>query len=125
MKVLLVDNDDVSRVLMQHTLERSGFDVMSAGNGNSALELLLAHEGPCIALVDPSTHGTEGLEICREVRSSSNNPSVYMILLSSREGASIELLSDSVGEAPALIPHPIGEVAASYRHLRHFQFYTR
>jgi GntR family transcriptional regulator len=39
-------------------------------------------------------------------------------LLSSREGASIELLSDSIGEAPALIPHAVGEVAPSYRHLR-------
>ncbi|HEY4356191.1 MAG TPA: EAL domain-containing protein [Acidobacteriaceae bacterium] len=85
MTVLLVDNDDVSRVLMQHTLERNGFDVMSADNGHTALEMLLAHEGPCIALVDPDTHGAEGLDICREVRSSSNNPSVYLILLSSRE----------------------------------------
>ena len=39
-------------------------------------------------------------------------------LLSSREGAVIELLSDSVGEAPAVIPHAIGEVAPGYRHLR-------
>lgn len=39
-------------------------------------------------------------------------------LITSREGASIELLSDSVGEAPAVIPHSIGEVSSSYRHLR-------
>lgn len=39
-------------------------------------------------------------------------------LLTSREGATIELLSNSVGEAPAIIPHPIGEICPSYRHLR-------
>jgi len=39
-------------------------------------------------------------------------------LITSREGTSIELLSDSVGEAPAVIPHPIGEVSTNYRHLR-------
>lgn len=39
-------------------------------------------------------------------------------LLTTREGASIELMSDSVGEAPAVLPHAIGEPAASYRHLR-------
>lgn len=39
-------------------------------------------------------------------------------LLTSREGATIELLSDSVGEAPAVLPHAIGSVAQSYRHLR-------
>lgn len=39
-------------------------------------------------------------------------------LLTTREGAMIELISDSIGEAPAVIPHPIGEASASYRHLR-------
>lgn len=39
-------------------------------------------------------------------------------LLTTREGATIELMSDSIGEAPAVIPHPIGEASASYRHLR-------
>ena len=39
-------------------------------------------------------------------------------MLTSREGATIELLSDSIGEAPMVIPHMIGEVAPSYRHLR-------
>ena len=39
-------------------------------------------------------------------------------LLTAREGATIELISDSIGEAPAVIPHPIGETSPSYRHLR-------
>lgn len=39
-------------------------------------------------------------------------------LLSSRDGATIELLSDSVGEAPSVIPHAIGQVSSRYRHLR-------
>ena len=85
MKVLLVDEDAVSRVLTQRTLERSGFDVMSASNGNDALELLLACEGPCIALLDPSTPGGEGLNLCREVRASANNHSVYIILMTARD----------------------------------------
>lgn len=39
-------------------------------------------------------------------------------LLLSREGAVIELLSDKRGVQPTHIPHPIGEIAPAYRHLK-------
>jgi GntR family transcriptional regulator len=39
-------------------------------------------------------------------------------LLLSREGAVIEVLSDTRGRQPTHIPHPIGEIAPSYRHLK-------
>jgi len=39
-------------------------------------------------------------------------------LLMSREGAVIELLADEHGKQPPHIPHPIGELAPSYRRLR-------
>lgn len=39
-------------------------------------------------------------------------------LLSSRQGATIEVLSSETVAAPLLVPHPIGELASSYRHLR-------
>jgi GntR family transcriptional regulator len=39
-------------------------------------------------------------------------------LLMSRDGATIELLSDQRGHQPLQIPHPIGQLAPSYRRLR-------
>jgi GntR family transcriptional regulator len=39
-------------------------------------------------------------------------------LLSSRDGATIEVLHSEVVEAPPLIPHSIGKLAPAYRHLR-------
>ena len=39
-------------------------------------------------------------------------------LLMSREGASIEVLADESGMQPAKVPHPIGTLAPSYRHVR-------
>lgn len=39
-------------------------------------------------------------------------------LLSSRRGATIEVLSSETVAAPLLVPHAIGELAPSYRHLR-------
>src|ERR1700722_3228161 len=42
----------------------------------------------------------------------------WMGLLRSRDDAVIEILSDTIGGPPQFIPHPIGELSASYRHLR-------
>jgi GntR family transcriptional regulator len=42
----------------------------------------------------------------------------WMGLLRSRDDAVIEILSESVGGPPQFVPHPIGELARSYRHLR-------
>ena len=39
-------------------------------------------------------------------------------LLTTRSGARIEILVDEPKAVPTVIPHPIGEVASSYRHLR-------
>jgi GntR family transcriptional regulator len=42
----------------------------------------------------------------------------WMGLLRSRDDAVIEILADSVGGPPDFVPHPIGELAPRYRHLR-------
>ncbi len=42
----------------------------------------------------------------------------WMGLLRSRDDAVIEILSNTVGGPPQFVPHPIGELARSYRHLR-------
>ena len=39
-------------------------------------------------------------------------------LLTSRRGTQIEILLDEPKSVPTLVPHPIGELASSYRHLR-------
>ena len=39
-------------------------------------------------------------------------------LLSKREDVRIEVLSDHHGEIPPIVPHPIGDLCDSYRHLR-------
>jgi GntR family transcriptional regulator len=39
-------------------------------------------------------------------------------MLKSRDGATLEVLKDELGGAPAVLPHPIGTVASTYRHLR-------
>jgi GntR family transcriptional regulator len=39
-------------------------------------------------------------------------------LLSNRDNVRIEILSDQAGTVPPLVPHPVGQLVTSYRHLR-------
>lgn len=85
MKILLADDDLVTRTLLQRILERSGFDVVCVGDGESAAECLLAPGGPRIAILDWMMPKMDGPSVCRQIRAQLGNPYVYFILLTSRE----------------------------------------
>jgi diguanylate cyclase (GGDEF)-like protein len=84
MKILIADDDPVSRRLMERTLQKSGYDVVTAEDGAQALEALARAEGPRLALLDWMMPGLDGPEVCRRVRARSDQPYIYITLLTSR-----------------------------------------
>ena len=52
MKILIADDDPVSLRIMQRTLEKSGYEVMTADNGRKAAAALSKDDGPRLALID-------------------------------------------------------------------------
>ena len=65
--VLVVDDDQVARLLMRQTLEKEGFSVIEASNGIEALEQFdTAH--PDIMLLDLDMPEMDGYEVCVELR---------------------------------------------------------
>lgn len=88
MKILIADDDPVSRLLMQRTLEKFGYEVVLAGDGRAAVEILSQSDGPRLALIDWMMPKLDGLGLCREVRSTQRDGAyVYMLLLTSRQDA--------------------------------------
>jgi predicted signal transduction protein with EAL and GGDEF domain len=85
MKILIADDDAISRRLVQKTLEREGYEVLTVENGRSAAECLSSADGPRLALLDWVMPELDGLSVCRQIRSRSNHPYIYMILLTSKE----------------------------------------
>ena len=85
MKILLADDDAVSRRILQRTLERSGFDVVCVDDGNAAVECLLAPDGPRLAILDWVMPGKDGPSVCREIRACADSPYIYLILLTAKE----------------------------------------
>lgn len=83
-RVLIADDDRLSRRLLQTTLEKGGYEVVSVEDGISATRLLCQRDGPRLALLDWVMPGMDGLAVVRAVREQRDLPYVHMILLTSR-----------------------------------------
>ena len=83
MKILIADDNPIALDLLEHTLARSGYEVVATDDGQAALEIL--REGSCrMIITDWEMPGVSGPELCRQIRSSSLMNYVYVILLTAR-----------------------------------------
>jgi two-component system cell cycle response regulator len=85
MKILIAEDDAISRTLLERTLQRVGYEVTSVENGAEAIKQLSLEDPPRLALLDWIMPVTDGVEVCRIIRSRAERPYTYLILLSSRE----------------------------------------
>jgi len=84
MKILIAEDESMSRFLLDTTLTKWGHEVVATTNGGQALEALQAVEPPQIAVLDWMMPGFDGAEICRKLRASTGVDSVYIIMLTAR-----------------------------------------
>ena len=92
MKILIADDDDVSRRVLEEFLRKWGYQVASVANGADAWALLEADDSPRIAILDWMMPELEGVEICRRVRARSDRAYTFLILLTAH-GQKDSLLS--------------------------------
>src|SRR5580704_1060368 len=85
MKILIADDEAVSRHLLEKTLTRAGYEVIAVENGVLAAEQLCRPDGPRLALLDWVMPELLGPDVCRHVRQRRDQPYVYMVLLTSKE----------------------------------------
>lgn len=84
MKILIADDEALSRRMLEKALERAGYEVTSVENGKQALERLCKPDGPRLALLDWVMPELDGPGVCRAVRTRSEHTYVYMVLLTSK-----------------------------------------
>ena len=78
--VLVVDDEPIVREVVVRYLEREGYTTLEASDGERA-RILLESEPPDLVVLDVMLPGTDGLELCRWIRSRSELP---VILLTAR-----------------------------------------
>jgi putative two-component system response regulator len=87
MKVLTVDDDEVSLETLNFALQDAGYDVESAHNGREALEILRDPQRHCrLVITDWMMPEMDGLDLCRAVRAEPFRGYVYVIVLTCRDG---------------------------------------
>lgn len=84
MKALIADDEKLSRKTLVFYMERLGYDVLQAENGQEALRLWRS-ESPRIVLTDWNMPEMDGAELCRTIRREDNGYT-YLIMITAREG---------------------------------------
>jgi len=79
-RVLVVDDDSTVADVVRRYLERDGYAVQLAGDGETALRLA-AEQRPDLVVLDLMLPGIDGLEVCRRLRASSDVPVVMLTAL--------------------------------------------
>lgn len=77
MKILVVDDDPGLRSLVGLALERAGFAVVTAADGQAAL-MQAARETPDLIVLDQGLPELDGLEVCRRIRARSEVPIIFL-----------------------------------------------
>jgi two-component system cell cycle response regulator len=86
-KILIADDDSISRRLLERTLQHSGYEVIVVEDGRQAASELSKTDGPRLALVDWMMPELDGLGVCREIRGKHDDSYVYILLLTSKESS--------------------------------------
>src|SRR3984893_13595540 len=83
-KILIAEDDPVSRHMLKAFLVKWDYQVVAAADGLEALAILEAEDAPSLAVLDWMMPGLEGTQVCQRVREHPERPYVYVILLSAR-----------------------------------------
>lgn len=84
MKVLIVDDEKLSRKTLGFYMEKMGYKVVLAENGRQALQCW-RDESPKIVLTDWNMPEMDGVELCRTIRGEEGEDYTYLIMVTSRE----------------------------------------
>src|SRR5438477_7648463 len=84
MKILIAEDDPVSRRILEATLGRWGYELEVASDGEEAWKLLQGDDAPHLAILDWMMPEVDGVEICRRIRESESHSSTYILLLTAR-----------------------------------------
>jgi two-component system, cell cycle response regulator len=83
-KILIAEDDPVSRRVLQTFLVKWGYEVVVAEDGTQALAILERQDFPRLAVLDWMMPGLEGTQVCERIRKEPNRAYVYIVLLTAR-----------------------------------------
>jgi diguanylate cyclase (GGDEF)-like protein len=80
-RILVADDHPATLEQLEETLTEWGYSVVTASDGRQAWAILQQSDAPRLAILDRRMPGLDGAEICRRVRQQSQEPYIYILLL--------------------------------------------
>lgn len=104
-RILVVDDEEAIRELLQYNLQKSGFEVKTASDGEQALDVAKKFL-PDVVLLDIMMPKMDGVETCRRLRDNPELQKTFIIFLTARSEEYSEVAAFEVG-ADDYITKPI------------------
>jgi two-component system alkaline phosphatase synthesis response regulator PhoP len=104
-KILVVDDEEPIRELLKYNLQKTGFEVKTASDGEQALEIAKKFL-PDVVLLDIMMPKMDGVETCRRLRDNPHLQGTFIIFLTARSEEYSEVAAFEVG-ADDYITKPI------------------
>lgn len=82
MRILAVDDEQVSRLVLQGLVESLGHECLIAEDGDEAWQLI-GDTSPDVVITDWMMPGTDGMELCRRIRARTDGSYIYVIVATS------------------------------------------
>jgi len=95
-RVLIIDDEKDLIELVRYNLEKEGFQVQSALNGESGMADAL-RDLPDIIIIDLMLPGIDGLEVCRFLRSDNRTSRIPIVMLTAKSAESDRIVGLELG----------------------------
>jgi CheY-like chemotaxis protein len=121
LKILLAEDDIVSRHVATRQLRRFGHEVITAEDGTVALQMIEHPESPSLVILDWMMPGLDGIELCRRIRARRDGHAYVYILLLTAKSSKADLVTaldagaDDFLSKPAVVEELRARVQAGVR----------
>jgi two-component system cell cycle response regulator len=85
MKVLVVEDDPVHKLMLERLLLGWGYKIQAVTNGAEAIRVLVEDDSIQLVIADWMMPEMDGLDLCREIRKRGSQPYIYFILLTAKD----------------------------------------
>jgi two-component system phosphate regulon response regulator PhoB len=113
--ILVVEDEDALSTLLQYNLDKEGYDVVVAADGEEALTLV-SERLPDLVVLDWMLPKVSGIEVCRRLRASAKSRNLPIVMLTARGEESDRVRGLDTGADDYVIkPFAMSELSARIR----------
>ncbi|MGH9434282.1 MAG: response regulator transcription factor [Terriglobia bacterium] len=113
-KILIAEDEPLSRRVLYQNLRTWGYDVLVAANGSEAWDILMREPDVHVAILDWMMPGRDGIEVLRLVREHLAGRFIYLIMLTARAGKD-DVVEGLTAQADDYITKPFNQAELKAR----------